>query len=96
MFLTALANRVLGRPFAPQPLPGAELAALHGLVSRQGRVAPELRRQTLAWLETLEPGGGDFGETCLALWEEGFCRIAAPDLDPRFVDGLIVRVAAPA
>ncbi len=90
IFLTALANRVLGRPFAPEPFPGGELATLHGMVSRQGRVDPSLREQTCDWLETLEPGGGSFGEECLELWEEGFCRIAVTNLDPRFVDGLII------
>ncbi len=91
IFLTALANRLLERPFVPTPVPGAELATLHGLVTRQGGVDPVLRQQTLAWLERQEAGCGEFGTECLARWEEGFCAIDPAALDPRFVDGLIVR-----
>jgi hypothetical protein len=93
IFLTALANRLLDRPFAPQPLTGAEVGRLHTLVTRAGKADPELRRQTRVWLESLEPGGGAFGDFCLDLWEEEFCavEVVAPDL--RYLGGLIVKLA---
>lgn len=93
IFLTALANRLLDRPFAPQPLAGGDLADLHALVSRSGKLDPELRAQTLAWLESLEPGAGGFGRRCLDLLEEEFCALAPADLDPRYVGGLMVRLS---
>lgn len=93
IFLTALANRVLGRAFSPQPLAAAELTELHARVSRGGKVDPELRSRTLAWLESLEAGAGTFGEYCLGLWEEEFCAVSCAALDPRYVGGLIVRLA---
>lgn len=92
IFLTALANRLLGRPFSPQPLSAGDLVKVHALISRGGKLDPALRTQTVPWLESLEVGGGAFGSFCLDLWEEEFCAIAVADLDPRYVGGMIVRV----
>lgn len=92
VFLTALANRLLGRPFAPLPLAAADLAALHGMVCGRGGVDQQLREQTLAWLESLEAGAGSFGAAALQLWADEFCSVAGEALDPRFVGGLIFRL----
>ena len=92
VFLTALANRLLGGEFLPDPVPAARLAELQD-GSAQGRhLAPGLREETVAWLEGLEPGAGAFGHSCLDRWEEEFCPLGG-DIDPRFVGGLIVRMA---
>jgi len=93
LFLTALANRLLGRGFAPLPLAVGDLSALHRLVTCDGRLDPELRRQTRDWLESLEPGGAGFADWCLAVWDEELCPLAEAEIDPRYVAGLIVRVA---
>ena len=90
-FLTALANRVLGRPFVPAPIPQAELTELHGRVCREGKLDAALREETLRLLEGLEAGSGEFGAYCLDLWEEEFCRLKVADLDPRYGCGLIVK-----
>lgn len=91
IFLTALANRVLGGEFAPEPVPESRIGELHGRICRDGKVDEELRKQTADWLETLEAGSGAFGNFCLDLWEEQFCATAVADLDPRYLGGLIVR-----
>jgi hypothetical protein len=93
IFLTALANRLLGRAFAPQPLAAAELPALQALISRDGQLDPQLRLQTVAWLDELVPGAGAFGTFCLDLWNEEFCAVQGGELDPRYLGGLIVRLA---
>lgn len=90
--LTALANRLLGRPFVPTPLPASELPTLHEKICRQGKVAGDLRRETTHWLDTLEPGAGAFADYCLDLWEEDFCTLEPARIDPRFLSGMIVRV----
>ncbi len=92
LFLTALANQLLGRAFAPLPLGVGELAELQQMISRNGRLDPVLRERTVAWLESLTPGGGAFGEFALARWDEEFCAVAPADLDPRYLGGLIVRL----
>jgi len=94
-FLTALANQRLGGEFAPNPVPAVELPTLHRLVSRDGRVDPELRRQTIDRLEEQLEGAGAFADWCLAVWDEEFCNLAPESLDPRFVGGLIVRLDEP-
>lgn len=90
-FLTALANRVLGRDFIPLPVPAAELPELHRKVVAEGRIAEALRAETAQWLDALEPGGAAFGDYCLELWQEEFGAVKAEELDPRYIGGLIVR-----
>jgi hypothetical protein len=90
LFLTALANRLLGRDFAPAPIPPSELSLLHRMITENGRLSEELREQTLAWLESLEPGAGSFGDFCFSIWSEEFCALEATALDPRYIGGLLV------
>jgi Family of unknown function (DUF6178) len=89
-FLTALANRLLGRDFVPAPILPSELPVLHRLITENGRVSEALRQQTLDWLESLEPGAGSFGDFCLAIWDEEFCALDSTALDPRYIGGLLV------
>ena len=91
-FLTSLANKLLGRDFQPLPIAEEELAGLHGMVSQSGVLNPRLREETVKWLESLAPGGGDFAAYCLDIWEEEFCSIGFENIDPRFVGGVIVRL----
>ncbi len=90
-FLTALGNRLLGRPFAPEPIPVGELSRLQTIVCEAGKVSPRLRLETRQWVETLEQGAGPFADYCLTLWDEEFCTLAPEELDPRYLGGLIVR-----
>lgn len=92
-FLTALTNRLLGRTFDVTPIPGAELFALHGKVCRDKVVAEALREETRTWLQTLEPEAWSFAETCLQCWDDTLCPLRADMLDPRFVDGLLIRIS---
>ncbi len=90
-FLTALANRLLGRDFVPAPIPRSELPVLHRLIAENGRVSEALRQETLAWLESLELGSGNFGSFCLTVWDEEFCALDSAALDPRYIGGLLVK-----
>jgi len=91
-FLTALANRLLGEVFLPTPLAKDRLAELHSLVCVDGELSPELRQETLQWLEEQCPGSSGFGEFCLDVWAEEFCSVEQAKLDPRYVGGLIIRM----
>jgi len=93
-FLTSLSNKLLGRDFLPLPLAEEELAGLHGMVSQSGVLHPDLREETVKWLESLVTGGGDFAKYCLDIWEEEFCSIGFEDIDPRYIGGLIVRLGS--
>lgn len=91
-FLTALANKLLGRAFQPMPIAEEELAGLHGMVSQSGVLHPQLRKETVKWLDSLVPSGGDFAAYCLDIWEEEFCSVGFEDIDPRFIGGMIIRL----
>ncbi len=91
-FLTALSNKLLGGDLLPLPIAEEDLAALHGMVCQAGGIRPRLREETVKWLESQVPGGGEFAHYCLDIWAEEFCAIALEDLDPRFVGGLIIRL----
>jgi hypothetical protein len=92
LFLTALANRVLGRAFVPEPLVAEELPGLHGMISQNGRLDPALREETITWAETLVDDVGSFADWCLDVWELEFCPVDPDAIDPRFVGGMIVRI----
>jgi len=94
IFLTALANRLLGRTFAPIPLAEEELPGLHGMVAQGGGVNPVLRAETVKWLEKLVPGGGRFADYCMDCWQDEFCAVRFDQVDPRYVGGLILRPLA--
>ena len=90
-FLTALANRLLGGDFLPQPLPAVEISKLHAIVCTE-QIA-ELRAETVQWVEQLEAGAGTFANYCFEVLEE-FCAVPAGQIDPRFIRGLIVQVGS--
>lgn len=94
LFLTALANSLTGREFRPEPFPTRELGALHARVSHEGRLDSALRQATVARFEAAVPQLGEFAAWSLDLWQEGFCAVPVGQLDPRYIDGLIVRCDA--
>lgn len=91
LFLTALANRLLGGAFLPEPLAATSLPLLHQVITVEGTLDATLRAETIRRFADEVPGLGLFVSWCLDLWAEGFCTMAVNDLDPRYVDGLIVR-----
>ena len=92
IFLTALANRILGREFTPEPISVEELPGLHGSITKGGHLDAKLREDTVSWVDSLVAGAGSFADWCLDVWELEFCSIDPDQIDPRFVGGLIVRV----
>ncbi|PLX74377.1 MAG: hypothetical protein C0615_09515 [Desulfuromonas sp.] len=92
LFLTALANRILGRPFAPEPIDANELPGLHGSLCRGQHLDTILREETNSWIASLLEGADSFSDWCLDVWELEFCSVDIDAIDPRFVGGLIVRV----
>ncbi len=91
-FLTALANRIMGREFLPQPIPREELVGLHARICTESKLHDALRQETRQWLDSLVPGAGAFGEYCLELWAEEYCTMGAENLDPRYVGSLLIKL----
>ena len=90
LFLTALANRILGREFSPQPIPAKELTALHNRITNNRKLDPKLREETATWLESLVKGGHNFAHSSLDVWEQDFCMIDPAAIDPRYLQSLII------
>ncbi len=90
LFLTALANRLFDRPFLPLPIPVSELGYLHAMITHEGRVAEGLRRETLAWLISLEPEAEGFANFCMEILDEEFCPLDPDHLDPRYIGGFLI------
>ena len=93
LFLTALANRLMGRDFYPQPIAVAELLVLHEKVSLTPDGFAALRSQTHDWLESSFSGTGIFANFCLDIWEQEFCSLAREDVTPEYIGGLIIKLA---
>lgn len=92
IFLTSLANRLLGRDFLPVPIKKEELPHLHQMVSDAGLMRLRLRQETVKWVESLVAGAGPFAGYCLDIWEEEFCMINLNDIDPKYLGGLILKL----
>ncbi|PLX94704.1 MAG: hypothetical protein C0621_05045 [Desulfuromonas sp.] len=90
--LTALANQLLGRSFLPLPLPSEELVLLHRTISHDGSLLEEVRRSCCETLESFWAGAGECVDWALDLLHDGFCALAEKEIDPRYVEGLIVRL----
>ena len=92
IFLTSLANRLLGGDFLPVPIKIYEIPNLHQMVSNAGLMRPRLRQETVKWVESLVAGAGPFAGHCLDIWEEEFCMINLNDIDPKYLGGLILKL----
>ncbi|MCF6179693.1 MAG: DUF6178 family protein, partial [Geopsychrobacter sp.] len=92
LFLTALANQLLGGEFSPQPLAACELPTLYRLIVDNGRINPTMVIQIRKQLEDQLPGASDFADYALEIWQEEFCQLEESEIDPRFLSGLIIRL----
>ncbi len=94
LFLTALANQLLGGEFLPQPLAACELPTLHRLLVENSRINPLIVEQIRDQLDAKIPGASQFADYCLEIWQEEFCQFDEAEIDARFLSGLIVRLEA--
>ncbi len=81
LFLTAVANQLLGRTFAPTPLNTEDLLLLKAQTMPNNQLAPELGEQIRALFEQLEISCSYFVEFCLDCWQEDFAQIDLDNLD---------------
>jgi len=77
LFMTAIANRVLGREFLPMPLPAHDLPRLQELTVSQATTFDKFADECLAWLHGLSENCQFFGIYCLELWEDFFSSFVA-------------------
>jgi len=75
LFLTAVANQLLGRPFAPTPVGSEDLYVLKAQTLIGERLSPEFLAQIHSLVEQLAINCGFFVEFCLSCWLEDFASI---------------------
>ncbi|MCA1796389.1 MAG: DUF6178 family protein [Geobacteraceae bacterium] len=91
LFLTSIANKILGHEPTPEPIPAQELETLHQALHAEASFQ-ELRNQTREWLTSLAPGSGTFVEFCFDLWEHEFYALKAENIKPHYIGGLLIRL----
>ncbi|MFO7830659.1 MAG: DUF6178 family protein [Desulfuromonadaceae bacterium] len=91
LFLTSIANKILGHDPTPEPIPAAELETLHQALHAEANF-DALRHQTRDWLVSLAPGSGSFVEFCFDLWKHEFYTLKPDNLKPQYVGGLLIRL----
>lgn len=89
LLLTALANRLLDRDFAPRPLTRDDLQRLHPLLCREGEIEESLRQDLRHSLDSALAGLGPFCDWALDRLEQEFCAAEPAELDLRYLEGLI-------
>lgn len=90
LFLTAVANQLLGRSFQPNPVSVEDLLLLQTQTIVQGNIAPEFLTALHAQVEQLGLDCGFFVEFCLDCWHEDFNNLDLDDLSATFPASLLI------
>ena len=72
IFLTAVANRVLGREFTPVPLVKTDLPQLKEQTFSSGKISASFGREISQSMQEIAPNCDFFVQFCLDLWEQIF------------------------
>lgn len=90
LFLTAIANRLLGREFAPEPLKKIDLLALKTQTMDTEQLTAEFRQQLYSGIDHLDLHCDSFIEFCLECWKEDFTVIDLNNFNSREFLSLLV------
>jgi len=92
LFLTALANQIMGREFLPVPIASEELYSLQQKISADSDIFAGLRQQTCQWVESHCAGVESFVNFCLDVWQYEFNCLEVDELNAQHVGGLLIRL----
>jgi len=92
LFLTALANQIMGRDFVPRPISADELLSLQQKISQEDDTFESLRQQTCDWVEGQFSGTKSFVNFCLDIWQYEFSSLAVDELNEQYIGGLLIRL----
>jgi hypothetical protein len=90
LFLTAVANQLLGRPFTPAPLPPEDLLLLRAQTLPEQQLAPEFIASIHELIQQLSDKCGFFIDFCLNCWQEDLQRVDPAKLDSTFPVCLLI------
>jgi Family of unknown function (DUF6178) len=81
LFLTAVANQLLGRQFTPTPLSAEDLILLKAQTLSGGELAADFSKQLYSMIEKQNLNCGYFIEFCLECWQEDLHIVDLDNLD---------------
>jgi len=81
LFLTAVANQLLGRPFTPKPLASEDLILLKAQTMKAGNIVPEFVQKIHSIIEQSDLNCQFFIEFCLECWQEDLHILDLDNLD---------------
>ncbi len=90
LFLTAIANQLLGRSFQPNPLAVEDLLLLQSQTITQGAIAAEFSTALHKQVEELGLECGFFIEFCLECWEDDFLSLDPDNLQTNCPGSLLL------
>ena len=90
LFLTAVANQLLGRGFHPTPLQPEDLLLLQSRTIVQGAIAAEFVTALHKQIEQLDLDCSFFVEFCLECWEDDFLALAPDNLQKSVPGSLLL------
>ena len=90
LFLTAVANQLLGRSFQPEPISREDLLLLQSRTIIQGAIAPEFVTALHKQIAQLGLDCAFFVEFSLECWEDDFLALAPDNLQKSVPGGLLL------
>jgi len=89
IFLTAVANQLLGKDFAPIPLSMTDLPLLKNKTFSDNQISAAFRRDIHESMQQLAPDCDFFVQFCLEIWTQIFQNLDALTNESPFIDALL-------
>ncbi len=90
IFLTAVANQLLGKGFAPIPLSTTDLALLKNETFSDNQISAAFRRDIQESMQQLAPDCDFFVQFCLDIWTQIFQNLDTLTNQPPFIEVLLL------
>jgi len=90
IFLTAVANQLLGKDFTPTPLAITDMPVLKSKTFDDDQISAGFRRDIHASMQQLAPGCDFFVQFCLEIWTEIFQELDEVTNESPYADSLLL------
>ncbi|MEA3363722.1 MAG: DUF6178 family protein, partial [Thermodesulfobacteriota bacterium] len=90
LFLTAVANQLLGKDFTPTPLTVIDMPVLKNKTFEDDQISADFRRDIHESMQQLAPGCNFFIQFCLEIWTQIFQNLDSLTNESPFIDVLLL------